>query len=112
MNEGTTAASASLGILIGTWEFEASAEGRFLGRGSATFEWIEDDAFVREHAVDQPSPDADPEWVAHSPMPVTSIIGFDDTTLEQSGRFETRVGPSKADGSRRRTAPPGNRTST
>jgi len=83
MNEGTKAAS-SLGILIGTWEFEASAEGRFLGRGSATFEWIEDGAFVNEHAVDQPSPDADPEWVAHSPMPVTSIIGFDDTTLEHA----------------------------
>ncbi|MGH2428092.1 MAG: hypothetical protein ACRDGV_04270 [Candidatus Limnocylindria bacterium] len=77
-------ASASLGFLIGTWEFEASVDGRFLGRGRATFEWIEDGAFVREHAEDQPSADADPEWVAHSPMPVTAIIGFDDTTLEHA----------------------------
>ncbi|MGQ0608681.1 MAG: hypothetical protein ACT4OQ_09495 [Chloroflexota bacterium] len=68
--------------LIGTWEFEASSGARFLGRGRATFEWIEDGAFVREHAVDQPSPDADPDWVTHSPMPVTSILGFDDSTLE------------------------------
>ncbi|MGH2380736.1 MAG: hypothetical protein ACRDG7_05895 [Candidatus Limnocylindria bacterium] len=68
--------------LIGTWEFEARSGGRFLGRGRATFEWIEDGAFVREHAVDQPSPDADPDWVTHSPMPVTSILGFDDSTLE------------------------------
>jgi hypothetical protein len=75
-------ASASLGILIGTWEFDASSEGRFLGRGRATFEWIEEGAFVREHAVDVPSTDADPDWVTHSPMPVTSILGFDDTTLE------------------------------
>ena len=75
-------AETPLQPLIGTWEFEASSEGRFLGRGRATFEWIEDGAFVRENAVDQPSPDADLDWVAHSPMPVTSILGFDDSTLE------------------------------
>ena len=73
-------AESPLQPLIGTWEFEASSEGRLLGRGRATFEWIEDSAFVREHAVDQPH--ADPDWVAHSPMPVTSILGFDDSTLE------------------------------
>jgi hypothetical protein len=78
------ASASSLGILVGTWEFEATAEGRFLGRGRATFDWTEDGAFVREHAVDQPSPDADPDWVTHSPMPVTSILGFDDTTLDHA----------------------------
>jgi hypothetical protein len=77
-------APPSLGILIGTWEFEATKDGRFMGRGSTTFEWVEDVAFVLQHAVDLPSPDADPGWVANSPMPVTSIIGFDDTTQEHA----------------------------
>jgi hypothetical protein len=52
------------------------------GRGTATFEWIEDGAFVLQRVADVPSPEADPDWVAHSPMPVTSIIGLDDTTLD------------------------------
>lgn len=75
-------ASASLRVLIGTWEFAATKDGRAMGRGSTTFEWIEDGAFILQHADDVPSQDADPEWVANSPMPVTSILGFDDTTLE------------------------------
>jgi len=78
----STASAPSLGILIGTWEFEATKDGRAMGRGSATFEWIEDGAFVLQHADDLPSLDADPGWIANSPMPVTSVIGFDDTTLE------------------------------
>lgn len=83
MNERKrTASASSLGILVGTWEFESTVDGRFMGRGSATFEWIEDGAFVLQHAHAQPSPDSPPEWIAHSPMPVTSIIGFDDTTHE------------------------------
>jgi hypothetical protein len=83
MSERTRTVSApSLSVLIGKWEFESTKDGGFLGRGSATFEWIEDGAFVLERAVDLPSPDTDPDWVAHSPMPVTAIIGFDDTTLE------------------------------
>jgi len=79
-----TASAPSLGILIGTWEFESRKDGKAMGRGSATFEWIEDGAFVLQHADDLPSPHAPPEWIANSPMPVTSIIGFDDTTLEHA----------------------------
>jgi hypothetical protein len=79
-----TVASSSLEPLIGTWEFDASREGQFLGRGRATFEWIEDGAFVLERAVDVPSPETDPGWAANSPMPVTAIIGFDDTVPGQS----------------------------
>lgn len=85
MSQGERPASAtSLSILIGSWEFESSVDGRSLGRGATTFEWIENGAFILQHADDQPSPDADPEWTAHSPMPVTSIIGFDDTTHEHA----------------------------
>ena len=40
----------ALGILIGTWEFEPSVDGRSTGRGRATFEWMEDGAFVLERS--------------------------------------------------------------
>lgn len=77
------AKSSSLGLLIGTWEFESTKDGRFMGRGTATFEWIEGGAFVLQRADAEPSPETDPGWAANSPMPVTSIIGFDDATLDQ-----------------------------
>jgi hypothetical protein len=75
--------SSPLRLLIGTWEFEATKDGRRMGRGRTTFEWIEDGAFVLQHADAEPSPEDPPEWVANSPMPVTAIIGFDDTTHDQ-----------------------------
>jgi hypothetical protein len=65
--------------LVGTWEFEASSEGQFLGRGPATFEWIEGGAFMLERADDEPSPDTAEAWAGHSPMPVTAVLGFDDS---------------------------------
>ena len=71
-----------LAPLIGTWDFEASSKGRFLGRGSATFDPIEDGAFVIERATDEPDPRTAAEWAEHSPMPVTSILGFDDSNGE------------------------------
>jgi hypothetical protein len=70
---------ASLDRLAGTWQLEAVVEGRSMIRGSTTFEWIEDGAFLLQHA------DAEPlsaEWAEHSPMPTTSLIGFDDTSGE------------------------------
>jgi hypothetical protein len=71
--------------LIGSWTFEAtSLEGRFLGRGRTTFSWIEDGRFVLQRADDMPSDDTSPEWAEHSPMPVTAIIGFDDSTGERA----------------------------
>ena len=68
-----------LGRLIGTWDFEASSEGSFLGRGSATFSWSADGAFVVERADDESDLRTDPGWAEHSPMPVTAVLGFDDT---------------------------------
>jgi hypothetical protein len=75
-------ASSSLDRLIGTWDFEASSEGRFLGRGLTTFEWIEDGAFVLQRADDEPDPRTSEDWATHSPMPVTAVLGWDDTTGE------------------------------
>jgi hypothetical protein len=70
--------------LIGSWEFEASSEGRFLGHGSTTFSWLEDGKFVLQRAADEPSDATPPEWTDNSPMPVTAVIGFDDTVDEQA----------------------------
>jgi hypothetical protein len=72
---------AALDRLIGRWSFEASVEGRLLGRGWTTFERMED-AFVLQRADDEPGPDTAQEWATHSPMPVTSILGGDDSTDE------------------------------
>ncbi len=72
-------AESPLARLIGTWEFEAIVGGRSMGGGRATFEWIEDGAFVLQHADAKWS---DESWVANSPMPVRAVIGLDDTTLE------------------------------
>jgi len=79
----SAAQPSPLRLLIGTWEFEAVKDGRRMGRGTTTFEWIEDGAFVLQRADATPSPEDDPGWVANSPMPVTAIIGFDDTMREQ-----------------------------
>jgi hypothetical protein len=76
--------SAPLQRLIGTWGFEASSEGQLLGRGWTSFEWIEGGAFVRQRGDDESSPDGSPEWIAHSPMPITSILGFDDSNGEMA----------------------------
>ena len=76
------AATSPLHRLIGRWEFEASSNGEFLGRGWATFEWIEDDAFVLERANDEPDASTATAWAEHSPMPVTSVLGGDDTNGE------------------------------
>jgi hypothetical protein len=72
-------AESPLGRLIGTWEFEPFVEGRSTGRGGATFEWIEDGAFILERADAQWS---DPGWVENAPVSTRSVIGFDDTTGE------------------------------
>ncbi len=77
-----TKAGSPLGHLIGTWDFEASAGGSFLGRGSTSFEWIEQGAFVIQHANDEPDPNTSEDWATNSPMPVTAVIGWDDTTDE------------------------------
>jgi hypothetical protein len=74
-------AESPLGQLIGTWEFEPSVGGRSPGRGRATFEWIEDGAFVLEHSDAEWT---DPGWVENAPATTQSVIGFDDTTGEIS----------------------------
>jgi len=74
--------------LIGTWTFEARrTDGSFLGRGRTSFQWIEHGRFVLQRADDEPDSDTAPEWAEHSPMPVTTILGFDDSTDEQASLY-------------------------
>lgn len=77
-----TRGHSTLHRLVGNWEFESSVDGQFMGRGSTTFEWIEHGAFLRQYAHDEPSPDSPADWVAHSPMPLRAVIGWDDTLDE------------------------------
>ena len=70
-------AESPLRRLIGTWEFEPSVNGGSPGRGRATFEWIEDGAFVLERSEAEWR---DPAWVENAPVSTQSVIGWDDTT--------------------------------
>ncbi len=74
-------AESALARLVGTWEFEPFVEGKSMGRGRATFEWIEDGAFVLERSHAEWS---DPGWLENAPTSTQSVIGFDDTTGEIS----------------------------
>jgi hypothetical protein len=75
----STGSASALGVLIGTWEFEPLVEGRSAGRGHATFEWIEDGAFVVERSDAEWT---DPGWIENAPKSSRSVIGLDDTTDE------------------------------
>lgn len=72
-------AGSPLGRLIGTWDVEPVVEGRSVGRGRATFEWIEGGAFVLERSTAEW---IDPGWVEHAPKSTQAIIGWDDSTDE------------------------------
>jgi hypothetical protein len=79
--------------LIGTWEFEPGVDGRSAGRGLATFEWMEDGAFVLERAE---ATWTDPGWVEDAPRSNRAVIGLDDTTgalvqLYADSRGVTRI---------------------
>ena len=72
-------ADSPLARLIGTWDFEPLVEGRSAGRGRATFEWIEDGAFVVQRSEAEWT---DPGWVENAPTRNRAVIGFDDSTDE------------------------------
>ena len=74
-----TPAQERLEPLAGEWRFEAISGGRVVLTGGTTFEWLEDGAFLLQHAeADPPTPETPAEWIEHSPFPVRSLIGLDD----------------------------------
>jgi hypothetical protein len=70
-----------LDALVGEWEMQASIGGQELGgRARTAFEWIEDGAFLVQHAEAELPPEAPPELVENWPFPVTTIVGLDDSS--------------------------------
>ena len=72
-------AESPLARLIGTWDFEPLVDGTAAGRGRATFEWIEDGAFVVQRSEAEW---IDPGWVENAPVRNWAVIGHDDSTNE------------------------------
>jgi hypothetical protein len=82
-------AESPLGRLIGTWEYEPIVDGQSMGRGRATFAWMEGGAFVLERSEAEWS---DPGWVANAPMSIRSILGWDDSTDEMVSLYSDSRG--------------------
>ena len=85
-------AASPLGRLIGDWEFEPFVEGQAAGRGRATFEWMEEGAFVQERSDAKWS---DPGWAENAPASTRSVIGFDDSTGEVAMLYSDSRGVSR-----------------
>ncbi|HEY3008499.1 MAG TPA: hypothetical protein VGJ63_10625 [Micromonosporaceae bacterium] len=69
-----------LGALVGEWDMEASVGGRVVAYGRTSFDWLAGEPFVIQHADAEPAESAPQDWAAHSPFPVTTIVGLDDTS--------------------------------
>lgn len=68
-----------LEAFIGEWDMMFSIDGLAVGRGWAIFSWLEDHSFVVQQADAELSvPGMAVKRSANSPMPLTTIIGFDD----------------------------------
>ncbi len=81
-----------LEALVGEWELQAP----WLVDGRARFDWVEDGAFLVQHA-DAELPDDPPQGLVENwPFPITTIIGLDDfrqtfSYLYTDGRGVSRV---------------------
>jgi hypothetical protein len=70
-----------LEALVGEWEMHAKLGGQTMAGGHTEFHWIEDGAFLIQHAdADLPPGETPAEWLENSPFPVTTIIGLDDSS--------------------------------
>jgi hypothetical protein len=81
MTRPTNPSLARLDVFVGTWQMEATMGGQPLGgTATATFEWLEDSAFLLQRADAEPDPSWPEEVVANMPFPTTTIIGLDDAS--------------------------------
>jgi hypothetical protein len=72
-----------LDVFVGEWRMVISSDGRPVMQARATFEWTEGGAFLRQYVDAEPADfEVSEDWVKHSPMPTTSVIGLDDTSGE------------------------------
>ena len=67
-----------LDVLVGTWDMLITWHGQALRGVSASFEWIEDGAFMRMHSDVEPESELAQAWGDQAPFPITAIIGADD----------------------------------
>jgi hypothetical protein len=65
-----------LDVLVGEWQMDA----HWLVGGRARFEWIEDGAFLVQHANAELPADPAEGLVENWPFPITTIIGLDDAS--------------------------------
>jgi hypothetical protein len=72
-------AESPLERLLGTWEFEPTVDGRSAGTARATYEWIQDGAFLLGRSEAEW---IDPGWIENAPKTNQTVIGFDDGTGE------------------------------
>ncbi len=62
--------------LIGDWEMEAVVDGEVVMRGTSTFAWAEQGAFLAQTAEGTATPGS--PWEGHLPFPTVAITGYDD----------------------------------
>jgi hypothetical protein len=70
--------SEDLERFVGTWDILTLWHGQSLRGASASFEWIEDGAFLRLRSDVEAGSELAEAWGDHAPFPITVIIGADD----------------------------------
>lgn len=68
----------TLDVFVGTWDILTEWHGQTLRGATATFEWIEDGAFLRLRSEMEPGSELEQAWGDSAPFPITAIIGGDD----------------------------------
>lgn len=88
-----------LDALVGEWQVEAIVDGKPVARSRSVFAWMDGGMFLVQHAdAEPPLPTTPPEWITHSPFPITTVMGLDDASeqffmLYADGRDVHRVYP-------------------
>jgi hypothetical protein len=69
-----------LDVLTGEWKIEITNDGQTVEGGQVTFDWLEDGAFLVQHAEAGDASEVPADFVENSPLPTVSIIGLDDSS--------------------------------
>lgn len=69
-----------LDALVGEWEMATSIDEQALAGGRATFNWVDEGAFLRYRGEAGDMSGVPAEIIESSPLPTVSIIGLDDSS--------------------------------
>jgi hypothetical protein len=87
-NQSSNPVLEQLNPLIGSWKMEGRLGGQWLPPARTTFRWSEEGPFVIQHTdLDRSAFDAGSlpkDLMSESPMPVTAVIGLDDSSEQFS----------------------------